>query len=97
MGREAMVRNKRKYIRHKKRGRKKKEGEAVQSTGRGGRWKEWGQPKVNLIQHGILSCCCRWELGSFQINLNRQVAWYAFRLNWDFLPTFDLKKQFHLS
>ncbi len=65
MGREAIRRNKRKYIRQKKRGRKKKEGEAVQSTGRGGRWEEWGQPKVNLIQHGILSSCCRWELGSF--------------------------------
>ncbi len=87
-----MVRNKRKYM---KRGRKKKEREAVQSTGRGGRWEEWGQPKVNLIQHGILSCCCRWELGSDKFEQASCKVWL--RLNWDFLPTFKLKKEFHLS
>jgi hypothetical protein len=35
MGREDKVRNKRKYKTQKKRGRKKKEGEAVQGTGLG--------------------------------------------------------------
>ncbi len=65
MGQEAMVRYKRKYKTEEKRKEEKRGGGSARHGARGGRWEEWGQPKVNLIQHGILSCCCRWELGSF--------------------------------